>query len=106
MIEVHVSYDLAYGVDEKAYGDWMKKAIVPVLKSDGVVEVRAYRNMLGSPHVLIVMVWKNLPAWAKLAEGPEWGTPFQELRRSLATHLRVDIWGPSPAAPEPLRPPR
>ena len=106
MIEVHVSYDLAPGVDEKAYGEWMKKAIVPVLKSGGIVEVRAYRNLLGSPQVLIVMAWKNLSDWAKLAESADWATPFNELRRSLATHLRVAIWGPSPVVPETLRPPK
>jgi hypothetical protein len=49
MIEVHVAYYLVSGVDDKAYERWMKRAIVPVLKSEGIVELRAYRNMLGSP---------------------------------------------------------
>ena len=104
MIEGHVSYDLVSGVDGKAYEGWMKRAIVPVLKSEGIIEVRAYRNKLGSPQVLVVMVWKNLAGWARLAEGSEWEALINELRSSLATHLNIDIWGPSPVVPEPVHP--
>jgi hypothetical protein len=104
IIEVHVYYDLISGVDDKAYEGWMKRAIVPVLKSEGIVEVRAYRNLLGSPQVLVVMVWKSLTDWARLAEGAEWGALVNELRGSLATHLRIDIWGSSPVVPEPVHP--
>jgi heme-degrading monooxygenase HmoA len=104
MIEVHVSYDLVSGADDKAYEQWMKRAIVPVLKSEGIVEVRAYRNLLGSPQVLVVLVWKSLADWARIAEGSDWGALINELRSSLATHLRIDIWGPSPVVPEPVHP--
>jgi heme-degrading monooxygenase HmoA len=104
MIEVHVSYDLVSRVDDKAYEGWMKRAIVPVLKSEGIVELRAYRNMLGSPQVLVVMVWQSLADWARLAEGPDWGKIVNELRGSLATRLQIDIWGPSPVVPEPVHP--
>ena len=106
MIEVHASYDLVSGVEEKAYEGWMKKAIVPVMKSVGFVELRAYRNMLGSPQVLVVMVWKSLSDWARLAEGSDWEAVVKELRSSLATHFQIDIWGPSPVVPEPVHPPK
>jgi hypothetical protein len=51
MIEVNFSYDLLQGIDQKAYGEWALKAVGAVLKSPGIIEFRANRNLLGSPQV-------------------------------------------------------
>jgi hypothetical protein len=45
VIEVHMAYDLKPDINESTYFEWIKKAIVPALKSDGIIEVRAYRNI-------------------------------------------------------------
>lgn len=104
MIEITITYDLQPGVASKSYTDWAKKAIVVLLKSEGIIEIRAHRNLLGSPQVLIVTVWESLTSWAAFAEQKSWISLIDELQDSLATNLDLRIWGPSPIAPEPLRP--
>lgn len=106
MIEVHVTYDLVQGTDEQAYTDWMRKAIVPVMRAHGLVEVRAQRSLLGSPQVLIISVWKGLTDWAKFAESEEWHMLIAKLQSSLALHVQITLWGPSPVVPEPIHPPK
>jgi heme-degrading monooxygenase HmoA len=106
MIEVHVTYNLVQGTDEQAYSDWMRKAIVPVMRAPGILEVRAHRSMLGSPQVLIISVWKSLTDWAKFAETEAWHTLIAKLQSSLATNIRIELWGPSPVVPDPIHPPK
>ncbi|MBM3132223.1 MAG: hypothetical protein FJZ95_04220 [Chloroflexi bacterium] len=106
MIEVTLTYDFLHGMDRKAYDEWAKKAIVALLKSSGIVEFRANRNLMGSPQVRLVAVWGHLSDWARFAESAEWPGIFDELRAKFATNVTMQIWGPSPVAPEPLRPPK
>jgi heme-degrading monooxygenase HmoA len=104
MVEVNLIYDLITGVDLQAYQEWAKKAIGLVLKSPGIVEFRAYRNVLGSPQVRSASVWKSLADWGNFAESEGWKAAEAELRAKYAVDIRVELWGPSPVAPEPLRP--
>lgn len=106
MIEVHISYDFLPGSNQEAYGQWAKKAILPLLKSKGIIELRAYRNLGGSPHVLLVTAWQSLSHWAVFAEGSEWNALLSELTGRFVTNLALKIWGTSPIAPGPLRPPK
>lgn len=103
MIEVNKTYDLLPGIDQQAYLEYAKKAFATMLKAPGLVEIRAYRSLLGSPQVRLTLVWQTLADWAKFAESPE----RQELDSELlqfATNIGIELWGPSPAVPEPLRP--
>lgn len=102
MLEVCVTWDLLPGVSQETYGAWAKKAVATTLKQPGLVEFRANRNMLGSPEVRTTSVWRSGGDWIAFAEGG-WKTVEQELR-GLATNLRMEVWGPSPLVPEPLRP--
>jgi quinol monooxygenase YgiN len=104
MIEVHLAYDFMPGVDEKDYFDWIKKAIVPVLKSDGIVEIRACRNIKESPAVLVTGVWKSPEAWTKFSQSETWDSLINTLQNTFAINLRIEVWEPSPFLPEPLRP--
>ena len=103
MIEVSKTYDLVPGVDQQAYLEFSKRALAVMLKAPGIVEIRAYRSLLGSPHVRLTLLWQTLADWAKFAESPERHILDSELFK-FATHVRLEIWGPSPAVPEPLRP--
>ena len=105
VIEVHITYDLLPKSDPEAYSEWQRKAIIPVMKRKGFVELRAHRNLLGSPHILLMMTWETLSDWAGFAESKDWMTLIEELGASLAAHIDIQIWGPSPVVPEPLRPP-
>ena len=102
MLEVCVAYDLLPGISQDSYGTWAKKAISATLAQDGLIEFRAHRNMLGSPAVRTTSVWRSGTDWIAFAEGG-W-KPLESELRGLATNLRMEVWGPSPLVPEPLRP--
>lgn len=102
MIEVVMSYDLLPEVDQQAYAAWAKDAIGIVLQQKGLVELRANRNLLGTPQSRTVSVWQSISDWAAFNEG-QWAPLDQQLRK-MATNLKVELWGPSPVMPEPVRP--
>ncbi len=104
MIEVHLLYDLPPGTDQQAYLEWAKKAIGLVMQSPGFIEFRANRNFLGSPYIRSTSVWKALPDWVNFAESESWRAIQAELLASFTADIKVEIWGPSPVMPEPLRP--
>jgi hypothetical protein len=103
MIEVNKTYDLLPGIDQQAYLEYGKRAFATMLKAPGIVEIRVYRSLLGSPQVRLSLVWQTLADWAKFAESPERQRLDSELFK-FATNIGVELWGPSPTVPEPLRP--
>jgi|SRR3990172_1147108 len=103
MIEVAFTYDFHPNIDEEAYAKLAKRATMMMLSSKGFIEFRAHRNITGSPHVRRTSVWESLADWAALAQNPE----FQKLTaefRTYVNNLDVQLWGPSPLVPEPIRP--
>lgn len=103
MIEVNKTYDLLPGIDQQAYLEYSKRALATMLKAPGIIEIRAYRSLLGSPHIRLTLLWQTLADWAKFAESPERQRLDSELFK-FAADIALEIWGPSPAVPEPLRP--
>jgi heme-degrading monooxygenase HmoA len=104
MIEVDIRYDLLPGIDLRAYEAWAKKVIGTMLQAPGIVEFRASRNMLGSPYVRARTVWQTMADWANFAGSATWQAMSAELRSQFGTNISVEIWGPSPVTPEPIRP--
>ena len=104
MIEVCLFFDFYQGTNEESYSEWAKKAIVPLLKSPGIIEFKANRNLLGTPQVRLTATWKTLNDWALFAASEQWLNLMSELRENFATDIKINIWGVSPIAPEPLRP--
>lgn len=102
MIEVTMTYDLSPGTDPQAYAAWAKDAIGIVLQQKGLVELRANRNLLGSPQSRTVSVWQSIGDWAEFNEG-QWVQLDQQLRK-MATNFKVELWGASPVLPDTLRP--
>jgi len=103
MVEVDFTYDFLPDIDERAYARIAKQATQLMVQSDGFIEFRAHRNLVGSPHVRRTSVWKSLSHWAALAQRED----FQRLTadfRSYVTNLEVQFWGPSPLIPGPIRP--
>lgn len=103
MIEVNSTWDLLPNVDQQAYGEFAQRAIGAILKAPGLIEFRASRNMLGSPQVRSTSVFRTLADWASFNESDAWRELEADLRR-FATNIGVEIWGPSPVLPEPVRP--
>jgi heme-degrading monooxygenase HmoA len=103
MIEVNKTYDLLPGIDQQAYLEYARRALATMLKSAGLVEIRVQRSLLGSPQVRLTLIWQTLADWAEFGESPERQRLDAELL-TFATNIAIQIWGPSPAVPEPLRP--
>lgn len=102
MIEITQTYDLVPGNDPQAYAALVERTLALLRKAPGFVEVRANRNLLGSPQVRITTMWRSLADWAALRETPE----LQALEAQFARHVansRAELWGPSPFLREPLR---
>ena len=104
MIEVHLSYNVKAGLDDQGYFEWMKQAIVPALKSRGMVEVRAYRNVKESQGVLVVGLWGKLEEWTEFSQSEGWNSLINPLQNTYAENIRIEVWGPSQLIPAPLRP--
>jgi heme-degrading monooxygenase HmoA len=102
MIEVTNTYDLQPGVNPESYAEWARKAAETIVQQPGLVELRANRNLLGAPQIRTTTCWRSTIDWATFADGP-WRALEQELR-TFATNFKVEMWGPSPLLPTPLRP--
>ena len=103
MIEAIYTWDILPGTDEQAYAEWAKKAIGSILRQPGFVEFRANRSLLGSPQVRATYVWQTLADWATFAASAEGQSLDAELRQ-FVTNYHIELWGPSPVVPEPVRP--
>jgi quinol monooxygenase YgiN len=104
MIEVHLVYHIKPDIDQAAYFEWMKKAIIPALTSKGIIEVRAQRNIKETHKVLVVGLWETLEDWTVFAQSEGWQSLISTLQNTFATNLRIEVWGQSPVIPQPLRP--
>ena len=103
MVEIVFTYDFVPGMDEQAYARLARRATEMMVSAPGFVEFRAHRSLVGTPHVRRTSVWRSLSDWAALAQNPE----FQEVTaefRTYVTHVDVQLWGPSPLVPDPIRP--
>jgi len=103
MIEVNKTFSLHSHVDQKALMEYRKKAIATLLQTPGVLEVRSSHNVLGTPQVRLTIVWQTFADWAKFAESDK-RFAFDDELRTFASDIRIELWGPSPTVPEPLRP--
>jgi quinol monooxygenase YgiN len=102
MIEVTFTYDFHPDIDEEAYRRLARKATAMMINADGFVELRANRNLLGSPHVRRTSIWKSMAHWAAFNEDPDFQHITHEFRKYV-THMEVTLWGPSPFVPDPIR---
>ena len=103
MIEVDTTWELLPNIDQEAYGEWAKETVGKILKAPGLVEFRANRNILGAPQVRSTAVWQTLADWANYTDSNEWRALEDEFR-AFAADIRIEVWGPSPVLPEPVRP--
>ena len=106
MIEVHLAYELKKDINEQQYFQWMKAAIVPALKSKGIVEVRALRDTDNVRKVLVIGLWKSYAEWQSFNQSDGWASFMGPLESIYAVNTRLEVWGPSELIPAPLRPPK
>ena len=65
MVEVTMTWDFVPGADMSAYEAFTKQAIQQVLAAPGLVEIRAHRNLLGSPQVRATYVFESAADFAR-----------------------------------------
>ena len=86
-----------------AYLKWTEGAIQRTLSVPGVVEFRAYRPASGSAQVVVTYEFADMEAWAAWQSSDEVQTVLDELH-TLALNVTLEVWGPSPVVPDPIRP--
>jgi hypothetical protein len=104
MIEVALTYDLSPDIDQEAYFQFLRKAIVHIFQQRGIIEIRAKRSLSGPPDVLIALDWETVADWNRFEITKEWTTLIEDLNKSFVLNMKSQVWGPSPIAPDPLRP--
>lgn len=97
-----VKYDLR-PEREQAAMEWAKTALPLLLDIPGVVEWRSYRPIAGSSQSVSTYEFADLATYAAWRSHPEVERISAKLHRYFE-NISVEIWGPSPAAPAPLRP--
>jgi quinol monooxygenase YgiN len=87
----------------EAYAAWARGAIQRTLAVGGVTEFRAYRPASGAFQVVVTYEFADLAAWAVWHDAAVVQDVHTELH-TLATDITIELWGPSPVAPQPIRP--
>lgn len=87
----------------EAYAKWTEGAIKRTVAGPGVVEFRAYRAVAGAPQIVITYEFADLAAWAAWSSDEDVQRVLNELH-TLALNVDIQVWGPSPVVPQPIRP--
>ncbi|GAB4405287.1 MAG: hypothetical protein OHK003_32980 [Anaerolineales bacterium] len=87
----------------EAYLEWLKSSIPRTVGVPGVVEFRGYRGVSGAPQIVATYEFADLTAWANWHSHEETQKVWAELH-TLGLNITAELWGPSPIAPEPIRP--
>jgi heme-degrading monooxygenase HmoA len=88
---------------EEAYQEWTKSAIGGLLAAPGMVEFRAFRTVMGCHQVAVMCEFTDLQTWGSWQENEDTKKIWEQGRRYM-TNISMELLGPSPIVPEPLRP--
>jgi antibiotic biosynthesis monooxygenase (ABM) superfamily enzyme len=101
-----VLYVLKYDVHpdkSDAFAQWAPAAIRRSLAVPGVVEFRSYRGAAGVAQVISTWEFADLAAWAAWHSSEEVRKLASEVY-TIGIGVTLELWGPSPVAPAPIRP--
>ena len=87
----------------EAYTKWTEGAIKRTVAGPGVVEFCAYRPATGASEIVTTYEFADLAAWAAWNSDEDVQRVLSELR-TLALNVDIEVWGPSPIVPQPVRP--
>jgi len=85
------------------YIAWAKTAVPRILAVPGLVEFRAYRPATGSSQTVTTYEFVDFESWATWYANEEIQKIINE-RRAFTINETSELWGPSPVAPDPIRP--
>ena len=86
-----------------AYVKWTEGAIKRTVGTPGVIEFRAYRPAAGAPQVVITYEFADMATWAAWHDHEDVQKVLLELH-TIAVNISLELWGPSPVVPAPIRP--
>ncbi len=87
----------------EAYLEWTQNAIGRTLAAPGVVEFRAYRPATGASQAVTTYEFADMAAWSAWQSNEDVQKVLNELH-TVALNVNIEVWGPSPVVPEPIRP--
>jgi antibiotic biosynthesis monooxygenase (ABM) superfamily enzyme len=87
----------------EAYLKWTEGAIKRSLSVPGAIEFRAYRTVAGSSQVVTTYEFADTATWAAWNSNEENQKLVAELH-TLALNVTLEVWGPTPVVPAPIRP--
>ena len=87
----------------EAYSKWVGGAVQRLVAAPGVIEFRAYRGAAGAPNIVSTFEFADMAAWAAWWSHEDTQVLFTELH-TLALNVTLELWGPSPVVPAPIRP--
>jgi hypothetical protein len=77
-------------------------AVKDTMGPSGEVETRAYRTAAGTHQSVITFEFVDLAAWAVWNSSEESQRVLGEMR-TMTLNLDIEVWGPSPLVPQPVR---
>ena len=86
-----------------AYLKWTEGAIKRTLGVKGVAEFRAYRSVSGDRQAVVTYEFPDMATWAVWQGHEDTQKVLTELH-TVALNVSLEIWGPSPVVPAPIRP--
>jgi quinol monooxygenase YgiN len=87
----------------EAYLKWTDSAIKGTLAVPGVVEFRAYQSATGGSQIVTTYEFADMVAWATWNSNEGVQKILTELH-TLTLNMSIELWGPSPVVPAPIRP--
>ena len=85
------------------YPKWVESAIKRTLAVPGVVEFRAYRAATGASQIVATFEFADMAAWAAWQSNEDVQKVLAEVH-TVALNANIEVWGPSPLVPAPIRP--
>ena len=85
------------------YAAFTQRAIARTLAVPGVVEFRGYRPVSGAAQVVVTYEFADMAAWTAWYAHDAVQQVIAELR-TLTGNVSMQLWGPSPVVPQPIRP--
>ncbi len=87
----------------EAYQEWARSAISRSPAVPGVAEFRGYRPATGCHQVAVTYEFADMQAWASWRYNEDVQKVIDE-GYTYTVNMSVELWGPSPIVPEPIRP--
>lgn len=85
------------------YATWVQANLPTLLGAPGIVELHGYRNITGETQITVLYLFDDLDAFAKWRSDDAVDQIFTDSWQYLE-NSHMELLGPSPIAPEPLRP--